>query len=132
MEENSNFFQQIFGENYTPNVGEDIQEIWENIENSNPLSKGEQQQQEDNESCPTKEKENIVAYPLERRRDFKQLVDANASVSSQRKKSKICLTLDNENYDFYNGIAEKSNIKLQRVLNLALLCFQEYLKDLSL
>ena len=130
MEENSNYFQQIFGENYTPEVCNDIQEILENTESSNLLSKDEQQQREEPESCLTKEKKNIVSEPPEKPRDFNQLINTDLSVSSHRKKVKICFTLDNENYDFYNRIAENSNRTLQRVLNLALLCFQEYIKEL--
>lgn len=129
MEENSNYFQQIFGENYTPEVCNDIQEILENTESSNLLSKGEQQQQKEPEPCPTKEEKNKVTEPPEKRIDFKKLIDTDLSVLPPRKKTKICFTLDNENYDFYNRIADKNDITLQRILNLALLCFQEYIQD---
>ena len=129
MEENSDYFQQLFGENYTSEVRNDIQEMLDNIESANLLSTGGQQQQEEPAPCPTKRKKKIVADPPGKSRDFKKLFSENLSVSAKRKKMVICLTLDNENYDFYNRIAEKSNIKLQRVLNLALLCFQENLQD---
>lgn len=66
----------------------------------------------------------------DKRKDFIKLIYTDLSVSPKRQKTKICLTLDNENYDFYNRIAENSNRTLQRVLNLALLCFREYIQEL--
>lgn len=66
----------------------------------------------------------------DKQKDFIKLIYTDLSVSPKRQKTKICLTLDHENFDFYNRIAEKSNRTLQRVLNLALLCFQEYIQEL--
>ena len=66
----------------------------------------------------------------DKQKDFIKLIYTELSVSPKRQKTKICLTLDHENFDFYNRIAKNSNRTLQRVLNLALLCFQKYIQEL--
>lgn len=130
MEQNSDYFKEIFGENYLPNTSNEDEENIQTLTSLDMISERKQREYE-LQVCPTNEKKIKTVDSSLPQIDFKRIInETSLDISHKKNKKTICFTLDSKNYEFYNRIAENSNITLQRILNLALLCFQEYIQDL--
>lgn len=118
MEKKVDFFTSIFGENYPSFVEANVDNNSEdNVEDI--LQSELYEHSSENSNCV----DNVKEF-------CKQTLLSKVDKPIRKRKKNICLTLDDNIYDFYSSIAQSKNVKLQKVINQILIAFQnEITKD---